>query len=219
MTLKASKVRFATPHLYFLGHIVSPNGVAIDSTRTQAVSSFPAPTSPKAIARFMGIVNFFHRFIPNLAHIAAPLNQLRKKGVKFCWGSDQQRTFYTLKAAVPNPPVLATADFSKRFVLQTDALSVAVAAFLLQQLPEGRKPVAYASRTLTDPERKYNTYELEAISVLFAVEKYRMYLEHLEFDLETDNLALSWCLARPRKTGRLATGPLVCPLSSSSLTI
>ena len=100
--------------------------------------------------------------------------------------------------------MLATADFSKRFVLLTDASSVAVAAVLLQEHPEVRKPVAYASRTLTDPESKYSTYELEALVVLFAVEKFRMYLEHLEFDLETDNLALSWCLARPRKTGRLA---------------
>ena len=103
---------------------------------------------------------------------------------------------------VANPPVLATADFSKRFILQTDAPSVVVAAVLLQQYPEDRKPVAYASRSLTDPERKYSTYELEALTVLFAVEKFCMYVEHLEFDLETDNFALSGCLARPRKTGR-----------------
>ena len=204
LTLKASKVRFATPHLSFLGHSLSPNGVAIDSTRTQAISSFPPPKSPKAIARFMGMVNFFHRFIPNLAHIAAPLNQLRKKGAKFSWGSDQQRAFDTLEAAVANPPVFATADFSKGFVLQTDASSVTIAAVLLQQHPEGRKTVAYASCTLTDPERKYSTYECEALAVLFSVEKFLMYLEHLEFDLKTDNLALSWCLAWPRKTGRLA---------------
>ena len=201
--MKALKVRFATPHLSFLGHIVSPNGVAVDGTRTQAISSFSPPTSPKAIARFMGMVNFSQRFIPNLAYIAAPLNQLTKKGVKFCWGSDQQRAIDTLKAAVANPPVLTTADFSKRFILQTDASSVAVAAVLLQQYPEGHKLVAYASRTLTDPEPKYSTYELEALAVPFAVEKFRMYLEHLQFDLETDNLALSWSLARPRKTCRL----------------
>ena len=106
LTLKASKVHFATTHLSFLGHIVSPNGVAIDRIRTRAISSFPPPTSHKAIARFMGMVNFFHRFIPNLAHIAALLNQLRKNGVKFCWGSDQQGAFDTTKAAVVNPSVL-----------------------------------------------------------------------------------------------------------------
>ena len=162
--MKTSKVRFATPHLSFLGHIVSPNGVVIDSARTQAISSFPPPTAPKAIARFMGMVNFFHRFILNLAHIAAPLNQLRKKGVKFCCGSDQQCAFETLKAAVANPPVLTTADFFKHFILQTDASSVAV---LLQQYLEGRKPVAYTSRTFTDLERKYSTYELRGFSLSF----------------------------------------------------
>ena len=81
---------------------------------------------------------------------------------------------------------------------------MAVAAVLLQQFPEGRKPIAYASRTLNDQERKYSAYELEALAVLFAAEKFRMYVEHLQFVLETDNQALSWCLARPRKVGRLA---------------
>ena len=204
LTLKLSKVKFARPHLSFLGHVVSPNGVSIDHSRTQAISDFPVPSGPKAIARFVGMVNFFHKFIPNLAHVAAPLNYLRKKGVKFSWGLEQQKAFEALKGLVANPPVLATADFSKRFVLQTDASSVAVAAVLLQQHPEGRKPIAYASRTLTDQERKFSIYELEALAVLFAVEKFRLYIEHVEFDLETDNLALSWCLARPRKTGRLA---------------
>ena len=103
---------------------------------------------------------------------------------------------------------MATADFSRRFIVQTDVSSVAVAAVLLQQFPEGRKSIAYSSWTLNDQERKYSAYELEALAELFAVEKFRMYVEHVEFDLETDNQALSWCLARPHKTGRLGRQPL-----------
>ena len=103
-----------------------------------------------------------------------------------------------------NPPVLGIADFSKRFILQTDACGTAVAAVLLQEFPEGRKPIAYASRTLSKQEKKFSIYELEALAVLFGIEKFRLYLEHAEFDLHTDNQALSYILARPRKSGRLA---------------
>ena len=73
LTLKLSKVKFARPHLSFLGHVVSPNGVSIGHSRTQAITDFPVPSGSKAIARFIGMV-FFHKFIPNLARVAAPLN-------------------------------------------------------------------------------------------------------------------------------------------------
>ena len=95
-------------------------------------------------------------------------------------------------------------DFSRRFILQTDASPVALGAVLLQDTPEGRWAISYASRTLTSQERKYSVFELEALAVLFGIEKFRMYIEHVHFDLETDCQALSWVLAKPRTTGRIA---------------
>jgi hypothetical protein len=74
----------------------------------------------KGIARFIGMVNFYHKFIPRMADIAAPLNSLRKKGLKFVWGQSQQEAFDQLKQSISQPPVLCMADFSKSFVLQTD---------------------------------------------------------------------------------------------------
>ena len=79
-----------------------------------------------------------------------------------------------------------------------------MAAVLLEEFPEGKRAVAYASRTLTAQEMKYSNYELEALAVLYGVEKFRMYLEHSEFLLQADNQALSWVLVRPRKSGSLA---------------
>ena len=108
-----------------------------------------------------------------------------------------------------NPPVLGIADFSSTFILQTDACGSAVAVVLLQDFPEGRKPIAYASRTLSKDDRKYSIYELEALAVLFGIEKFRLYLEHTEFDLHADNQALSYVLARPRKSGCQAGGHCV----------
>ena len=87
--------------------------------------------------------------------------------------------------------------------MQTDACGSAVAAVLLQDFLKGRKPIAYASRTLSKTERKYSIYELEALAVLLGIEKFRLYLEHTQFGLHTDNQALSYVLAQPRKSGCL----------------
>ena len=202
LTINPSKVVFASSKLSFLGHIVSSEGIQIDPERTASVLQFPPPKDAKGIARFIGMANFFNKFIPNFADIAAPLNILRKKGIKFIWGQEQETAFQKIKKIISSPPVLATADFSRRFLLRTDASGSAVGCVLLQKFTEGLKPIAYASRTLSVQERKYSIYE--ALAVLFALDKFRMYLEHNEFDLETDNQALSWVLARPRKSGRLA---------------
>lgn len=204
LTVNPGKVKFATDQLSFLGHKVSAHGVTIDPERTKSILAFAVPRNATEVARFLGMVNYFHKFIPNLANVAAPLNMLRKKGVKFEWTSEQENAFRRLQECIVSPPVLAIPDFSKSFILQTDASPVALGAVLLQETGDGRRAIAYASRTLTMQERKYSIFELEALAVLFGTEKFKMYLEHVEFELETDSQALSWVLAKPRTTGRIA---------------
>jgi hypothetical protein len=101
---------------------------------------------------------------------------------------EQQRAFDVLKQAISQPPVLKMADFSEQFIVQTDASGVALGAVLSQEVDGVRQPIAYASRTLSAQERKAaSTYELECLAVLFAMDKFRKYLEHQAFVLETDN--------------------------------
>jgi transposase InsO family protein len=213
LTVKPSKVVLGVQEISFLGHRVSPLGISIDPQRTEAIRKFPHPRDVKGISRFVGMINFYHKFIPNLADIAAPLNALRKKGVKFVWGKDQQIAFDKLKEAISQPPVLRMADFSKPFALQTDASGVALGAVLSQDVDGFRQPIAYASRTLSVQERKASSiYELECLAVLFGMDKFRPYLEHTEFLLETDNQALSWLLSHPRQLGKI--GRWVVKISS-----
>jgi len=130
--------------------------------------------------------------------MAAPLNALRKKGVKFAWGQEQQEAFEALIQAISQPPVLRMADFSEKFILQTDASGVALGAVLSQECDGVRQPIAYASRALSAQECKASTTcELECLAVHFGTEKFRKYVEHKEFILETDNQALSWLLSHP----------------------
>lgn len=203
LTVNPEKVQFCHEQISFLGHLVSNKGISIDPARTQGIRDFPPPKDGKGVARFVGMVNFYRRFIPNAAELCAPLNNLRRKGVKFVWGPEQETAFRRLKEAIMSPPVLRMPDFNKQFVLQTDASSVAVAAVLSQEVDGYRQPVGFASRTLTDCEKKSSIYELECLAVVFGVDKFRRFLEHSEFLLETDNQALSWLLAHPRQLGKI----------------
>jgi hypothetical protein len=204
LTVRPDKVIFATQEIAFLGHKVSPACVSIDPDRTRAIRDFSPPKDVSGVSRFIGMANFYHKFIPNFAAVSALLNLLRRKGESFRWGPDQQTAFDALKHAISHPPILKMADFSKEFTLQTDASSVAVGAVLLQEHQGVRLPVAYASRTLSVQERRVlSAYELECLAVLFGFDKFRKYLEHQEFLLETDNQALSWLLAHPRQLGKI----------------
>jgi phospholipid-translocating ATPase len=135
--------------------------------------------------------------------VAAVLHQLKKKGVSFIWRADHQTAFILLKQALCEAPVLQIPDFSKEFILVTDASDRAVSAVLHQRVSEVLAPISFHSRLLTDAEKRYNTYEKECLAALFGCKKCRTYLDHKEFELRCDNLALCWLLKRVKDVGRL----------------
>ena len=105
LTVKLEKFAFATQEIAFLEHLFSLAGVHIDPERTRSIREFPTPRDTRGISRFIGMFNFYHMFKPRLADVAAPLNVLRKKGVKFVWGHEQRDVFEALKRAISQPPV------------------------------------------------------------------------------------------------------------------
>lgn len=202
-TVNPAKLKIAVQEIKYLGHRISYNSVRIDENRIKPIRDFEPPTTPKGIARFIGMVGFHARFIENFAELAAPLNKLRRKNVPYEWGDDQQISFEKLKEAIISPPVLQIPDFSKRFVLQCDASCNAIGSCLLQEFEGTRLPIAYASRSLTSCEKKYSIFELECLSAVTFMEHFREFLEHTKFLLETDNQALAWLLGHPRQLGRI----------------
>ena len=191
MTINPKKLQIAVQKISYLGHLISSRGLEIDPERTRAIREFEPPKDAKGIARFLGMIQFYGKFIPHLAERALPLNKLRKKGAQFVWTDEQQAAFEDLKQCIISPPILRTADFTKEFLVQADGSPQAIGAVLMQKFDGSYLPVAYASRTLTEAERKYSQYEIECLGVLFACDKFRIYLEHREFQLECDNQALS----------------------------
>jgi hypothetical protein len=105
------------------------------------------------------MVGFYARFIPDFSRRAAPLHALKKKGVPFCWDDECQSAFYILKQVLCEAPVLQPPDFSKDFILVTDASDVAVSAILHLRIQRELVPISYHSRLLSPAKRKYSTYE------------------------------------------------------------
>jgi hypothetical protein len=200
-TLNREKVHLDQSEIKFLGHSLSAEGVKILPERIQAISQFPPPKSLKGVRRFLGMVGFYANFVKRFSQMAEPLHALKRKNARFVWDEPQQTAFEQLKLSISTPPVPQIPDFSREFVLVCDASDIAVSGVLHQRRSEGLLPIAFASRLLSAAERKYSIYEKECLAVVWACERYRVYLEHKEFVLHTDNQALSWLLNQVRDLG------------------
>ncbi|KAL1140067.1 hypothetical protein AAG570_007044 [Ranatra chinensis] len=158
--LRASeeKSSFFQSELKFMGHTVSERGVSTNCEKIRAVSALPLPKAPKEVKSFQGMVGYYRRFIPNLADKLVPWTRLLRKGVKFVVTADMVDKFNGIKLALMHAPVLWYPDLRRQFVLTTDASGVAVGAVLSQVENGEDRPVAYASRKLTDAEIRNPPY-------------------------------------------------------------
>ena len=195
LTAKPSKCQFGMRTCTYLGHVVGNGLIKPEVSKIQAVQSFAVPQSKRQVRAFLGLTGYYRRFIPGYAEIAAPLTDLTKKcapnSVK--WTNSCDTTFVTLKKLLCSPPVLRSPDFTKPFVLQTDASDIAVGAVLSQQDESGHDhPVAYFSRKLLPREVRYSTVEKECLAIRLATHAFRVYLLGREFVIETDHRSLEW---------------------------
>lgn len=165
--IKASKCEIAKSRLEYLGHIISGDGVATEPTKVSAVSTWPLPKTVKQLRGFLGLTGYYRRFIQNYGVICRPLTQLLKKETKFHWGAQEQQAFEALKAALVQAPVLALPDFTKTFIVETDASDLGMGAVLMQ---DGH-PISYLSKSFCDKNKGLSTYEKECMAILLAVER------------------------------------------------
>jgi len=171
-TLNPDEVVLGASEIKYLGHLISARGVKILPERVTAIQDEPPPVNVRSLRRFIRMVGFYARFIPSYGSVVAPLHELRKKGVFFCWRETHQAAFDSLKRALCEAPVLEIHNYED-FMIATDASDVDVSAVLHQDVNGALAPIAYHSRVLTPAERKYGTYEKECLAVLFGCEKCR----------------------------------------------
>ena len=204
LSVNMKKSKLCRTSLRFLGHIVSATGVHVDPDKTEAVCNFPVPINLKALQRFLGMAGWYHRFVPNFSQIAEPLNALKKKGARFLWSHTCQTAFETLKEHLVNPPVLGHPNFNSPFVVYTDASETGLGAVLVEKSDLGNEEVlAFASRSLNPAERNYAATELECLAVVWALEKWRTYLEGRLFRVVTDHAFLLWVFKTTKPNTRL----------------
>ena len=205
LKLQPAKCRLCQQAVAYLGHIVSPVGIATDPEKTERVTTWLAPVSKRDVQQFLGLTNYYRRFIQNYAHIAKPLNRLTEKTATFKWTEQCQQAFDLLKHKLTSAPVLAHPYYSLSFILDTDASDVGIGAVLSQRHPDGKEHViAYHSRALTKSERRYSVTRREFLAVVTFCRQFRPYLLGRHFTLRTDHGSLQWLHNFKEPDGQLA---------------
>ena len=198
MKLKPKKFDFLKHKVQYLGHIVSDEGVAADSSKLKKVATWQ-------VQQFLGFAGYYRRFIQDFTKIAWPLHKLTEHKALFRWTPECQSAFDRLKQHLVTSPVLAYPDYSKPFILDTDASDTGIGAVLSQVDDEGReRAVAYASRLLSKPERQYCVTRRELLAVVVFSRHFRSFLLGRSFLLRTDHGSLTWLKNFKEPEGQMA---------------
>jgi transposase InsO family protein len=204
-TIKLSKCYFGKSEAQYLGHIVSRDGVKPDPSKIAAVENFSVPQTLTDVRSFLGIVNYYHRFVPDLGTLAEPLYYLMKKNVHFNWNEQCQAAFEKIKVLLVSSPTLRFPDFTREFIICCDASDCGLGVILSQVDEDGKEyVVSYGSRALSKEEKNYSVSERECLSVIFGVTSFRCYLHGRHFTVFTDHGSLQWLLNLKDANGRLA---------------
>ena len=194
LKLKAKKCRLMRRQVAFLGHIIDGNGVHCDPAKVAAVNDWETPTTVTEVRSFLGLASYYRRFIRQFSAIAALLTELTKKGQPFQWNDGCEEAFQTLKHRLTESPVLSypSTDDADTFILDTDASNLGIGA-VLSQLQDGQeKVISYASKMLSDSQRRYCVTYRELLAIVVFVKQFRHYLLGRKFRIRTDHASLRW---------------------------
>ena len=192
LKLKPSKCSLCQRSVQFLGHVVSKEGITMQEEKIAAIRDWPPCQTVSEVRAFMGLSGYYRRFVKDFSSLASPLYSLMKKDVDFVWTDDCQQAFVELKKRLMNEPILALPQNDKTYILDTDASDYGLGAVLSQQQDEGEKVIAYASKTLSRAEQKYETTRKELLAIVYGLRQHKQYLLGRHFIIRTDHAALTW---------------------------
>lgn len=203
LKLNPAKCKFFHADVTYLGHHISEQGVQPDKSKFNAILNYPKPTNSDDTRRFVAFCNYYRRFIPYFAEKTAPLNALLKKKAIFNWTNDCQKAFENLKHELLDPKILQFPDFTKTFILSTDASKVACGAVLEQEHNGIRLPIAFASKKFTKGESNKSTIEQELTAIHWAISHFKPYLFGRKFTVKTDHNPLVHLFSMKDPTSKL----------------
>lgn len=191
MTLNKEKCIFSVNRIIFLGHVIDKYGIHADPKKIEAIIKMKSPENVTELKRFLGMVNFLGKFIPKLSDLIHPLNELLSSKSHWSWQEQHESSFKLLKEVLTKTPVLAIYDPNKISIVSADASSYGLGSVLFQKDGNGtRRVVAYASRIMSDTEKRYSQIEKEALALTWACEKFKDYIIGKRIYLETDHKPL-----------------------------
>ena len=205
LRLRADKCAICKTQVVFLGHLLSPNGLQPLSDKVAAIQDVQTPESTSDVKVFLGMLQYYGRFMPGLATVVEPLHRLLDKGHQWAWTPQCDHAFRMAKVLLSSKSVLVHFDPGLPTILSVDASPYGLGAVLAHQMPDGSaRPIAFASRTLSVAERRYAQVDREALAVVFGTKKFHMYLFGRHFTIVTDHKPVLGLLNATRAT------PAVC---------
>ena len=199
LTLRGTKCEIGKDEVEYLGHVFSKSGMAPNPSRVSAIKEWPRPQSSKDVRQFLGLANYYRRFVRNFSNIASPLNRLLQKTTSFNWDSQCEDSFRELKYCLGDTIILVCPSPDKEYSLYTDASGVGIGAVLEQD----DRVVAFSSRTLNEAEQRYSTIERECLALVNALKKFRQFLIGKHFTVYCDHKPLEW-LSEQRNVAKLS---------------
>ena len=206
---RKTKCAFMCTAVEYLGHRIDSKGLHTLESKVTAVVDAPHPRDVQELRSFLGLVHYYGKFLQNLSTLLHPLNQLLKQGSKWHWSKECDKAFTKAKQCLVMAPVLAHYNPNLPIRLAADASAYGIGAVISHVFPDGtERPVAFASRTLTATERNYAQIQKEALSLIYAVQKFHQYLYGRSFVLVTDHKPLTTILGHKAGIPSLAAARL-----------
>ena len=206
LRLNRSKCFFLRPRIEYLGYAIDEQGLHPTEEKVKAIKEAPTPKNVSELRSFLGIINYYSRFLPNLSTRLAPLYKLLHKDEKFHWNEEQDEAFKAAKQALQSDSLLVHFDSMKPLILACDASQYGLGAVLSHSFEDGTEhPIAYVSRTLTSAEKNYSQLEKEGLALIFGVKKFHNYLYGRQFTIESDHQPLSFMFSESKGISPMAS--------------
>ena len=209
LRLNRDKCEFGVREVVYLGHRMNVEGLQPTTEKVDAVVNAPVPRNVSELKSYLGLINYYAKFLPQLSTTLAPLHYLQRKNTKWHWRRKQQAAFEASKKLLISAEVLVHFDVKKDLILSCDASPYGVGAVLAHRMPDGsERPVAYASRSLNPAERNYSHLDKEGVAVIFGVKKFHQYLYGRPFTITTDHKPLLGLFSEFRAVPQMASSRL-----------
>lgn len=205
LELNLAKCTFLRKEIEYLGYLISEEGISMCKRHVQAILEFPQPRNVKEIRSFLGLTNYFRKFVKDYSIKTRSLQALVKKDKEFIFNESCIKEFEQLKMELTSPPILCIYNPIAETELHTDASSHGFGAILLQKKLDGNMaPIGYFSKATTDVEKNYHSYELETLAIVRAVERFHVYLQGINFRIVTDCNSLVLAMKKININPRIA---------------